>query len=84
MTQESNAKPAAVVMIVFLFLAIAGFIGCVAFGVQTQSYYVRETSIGGSYEVIADSGLKGGAIGCGIFGAAALWGFVKVFLTRAN
>ncbi len=30
--------------------------------------------------VTAHSGLNGGAIGCGIFGAAGLWGFVKVIL----
>lgn len=30
------------------------------------------------------TGLNGGALGCGIFGAAALFAFVKVFLARTN
>lgn len=84
MNEQSNAKPTAVILILLLFLAIAGFIGCIAFGIQDKTYFVTGTEKYRSYEVIADSGLNGGAIGCGIFGAAALLAFVKVFLAKTN
>jgi hypothetical protein len=84
MNDQSNAKSTAAFLIAILFLAIAGFIGCIAFGLQTKTYLVTDTAMNRSYEVIADSGLNGGAIGCGIFGAAALFAFVKVFLARTN
>lgn len=84
MNDQSNAKPTAILLILLLFLAIAGFIGCIAFGLQTRSYFIIENSPSRINEVIADTGLNGGAIGCGIFGAAALFAFVKVFLARTN
>lgn len=84
MNDQSTTRSIATILIALLFLAIAGFIGCITFGLQTKTYFVTDTAMNKSYEVVADSGLNGGAIGCGIFGAAALFAFVKVFLARTN
>lgn len=81
MKDRSTAKSKAFILILLLFLAVAGFIGCIAFGLQTSSYFVSLTN---SYEAIADTGSNGGAIGCGIFGAASLFAFVKVLLAKTN
>lgn len=81
MNDRSTAKSKAFILILLLFLAVAGFIGCIAFGLQTSSYFVSLTN---SYEVIADTGSNGGAIGCGIFGAASLFAFMKVLLAKTN
>ena len=84
MNDRSNAKSAAAVLLVLFVLALGGFIGCIAFGLERRNYWVTGVSLNRSYEVVADTGLNGGAIGCGIFGAAALFAFVKVFLARTN
>lgn len=84
MNDRSNAKSTAIILIVLLFLAIVGFIGCIAFGMDVNSYYIAPSNYQTGTMAIADTGSNGGAIGCGIFGAAALLAFVKVFLAKTN
>lgn len=85
MNQQSNAKPTVAILLMLFVFALGGFIGCIAFGLQDVGYNVRETpQYGANYTVIADTGLNGGALGCGIFGAAALFAFVKVYLAKTN
>lgn len=78
MNDRSNAKSTAAVLLVLFLLALGGFIGCIAFGLERRNYWVTGVSLNRSYEVVADTGLNGGALGCGIFA------FVKVFLAGAN
>ncbi len=84
MNEKSNAKPTAAILMMLFVLALGGFIGCIAFGLERRNYFVTGVSPTSSYEVVADTGLNGGALGCGIFGAAALFAFVKVYLAKTN
>lgn len=84
MNEHSNVKPTAAILLMLFVLAIGGFIGCIAFGLERRNYFVTGVSLNRSYEVVADTGLNGGALGCGIFGAAALFAFVKVYLAKTN
>lgn len=84
MNDRSNAKSTAAILLVLFVLALGGFIGCIAFGLESRNYWVTGVSLNRSYEVVADTGLNGGALGCGIFGAAALFAFVKVYLAKTN
>jgi hypothetical protein len=72
MTDPKLKNNATAVVLLFLFgCMIGGIAGLVYFGDRIIMYS-------------SDSGLTGGAIGCGIFAATALYGFVKVFLARTN
>ena len=84
MNEKPNTKPTAAILMMLFVLALGGFIGCIAFGLERRSYFVTGVSTTSSYEVVADTGLNGGALGCGIFGAAALFAFVKVYLAKTN
>lgn len=65
----------AFVLLLTLAAAIGGIAGCASFAQESITDSTYEGAL-----VTAHSGLNGGAIGCGIFGAAGLWGFVKVVL----
>jgi len=83
MNEGQPAKATAIVLSLLFILALGGFAGCIAFGLETHGYWdPGNPSV--SREVAVDSGSNGGAIGCGIFGAVALFGFVKVFLAKTN
>jgi hypothetical protein len=80
--QKNNAT--AIMLLFLLGCTIGGITGCVHFGQMTHRDLIYSTSSGFSSMVTADSGLNGGAIGCGIFAATALYGLVKVFIAKTN
>jgi hypothetical protein len=81
--QRSKNNATAIVLLLLLVCAIGGIAGCICFG-QDMIRFEHYNGTGSFETTVMDSGLNGGAIGCGIFGAAALYGFVKVFLERTR
>lgn len=75
--QRANNGAAVAVMALLFIIAIIGIAGCFYFGQFFEIEYAGESN-----GITTESGSAGGAIGCGIFGAAALYGFVKVFLSQ--
>jgi hypothetical protein len=72
MTNRNSKNNATAIVLLLLF-------GCMVCGIAGLVYFGNKTIMYSS-----DSGLNGGAVGCGIFASVALYAFVKVFLARAN